>query len=169
MNSQAFDCICELFDAHKIDYHVLDHPPCHTSAESAAARANAGFPDAIGAKALMVKMEREQGTEFNVLVLPGPSRLDSQALKGQFKDLRRFRFATPEEMFDRCRVVPGCMPPFANSVFQQLNKLFVDESLLKHQWVGFNAASLVRSVVVRCHDYIRVAAPNAIIRFASNS
>jgi Ala-tRNA(Pro) deacylase len=167
MNTEAFTRICELFDAHNIVYHVLDHPPCHTSAESAAARAKAGFPETIGAKALMVKMERQQGTEFNVLVLPGPSRLDSQALKGHFNDLKKFRFATPEEMLDRCRVVPGCMPPFANNVFPELNNLFVDKSLLKHQWLGFNAAALERSIVVRCQDYVRVAEPNAIINFAS--
>jgi Ala-tRNA(Pro) deacylase len=166
MNTEAFIRIRELFDSHQVDYHVLDHSPCRTSAESAAARAAAGFPEAVGAKALMVKMTKGQQADFDVLVLPGPSKLDSQALKDQFPELRRFRFATPEEMFDRCRVIPGCMPPFASSVFPQLGNLYVDELLLKYEWVGFNAASLERSIVVRCQDYIRVASPSAILRFA---
>lgn len=172
INDKAFVRICELFDEHGIDYHILNHPPCHTSAESLAARSQAGFPEAIGAKALLVKLERilkdsNRIIEFSTFVLPGPTKMASQALKVLFPDLKRFRFAMPEEMFERCGVVPGCMPPFASRVFPQLNNLYVDESLAKYEWVGFNAASLERSIVVRSQDYFRAADPTAILRFAS--
>jgi prolyl-tRNA editing enzyme YbaK/EbsC (Cys-tRNA(Pro) deacylase) len=114
-----------------------------------------------------MKVEREQGTEFNLLVLPGPSKLDSQAVMDQLPDLKPFRFASPEEMIDCCQLTPGSMPPFADSVFPQLDHLFVDESLLSYQWIGFNAAALERSIVVRSQDYLRVAAPSAILHFAA--
>jgi hypothetical protein len=50
MNVEAFASICELFNLCHIEYHIIDYPPCRTSAESATTRANAGFPEAIGAK-----------------------------------------------------------------------------------------------------------------------
>jgi Ala-tRNA(Pro) deacylase len=172
-----FAQICKLLDDCRSDYHVLNHPPCRTSAESANARAHAGFPEAVGAKALLVKLNGTPNQDFesiedgghfwfDVFVLPGPSRLDSQAIKTLFTNVRRFRFATPEEMLERCGVVPGSMPPFAHSIFPQLNRLFVDESLARYDWLGFNAASLERSVVVRSSDYFRAANPAGILNFA---
>lgn len=173
----SFVRICRLLDACRSDYRVLSHSPCRTSAESAIARAEAGFPEAIGAKALLVKLNgpgnqtlelaaRRPNIWFDVFVLPGPSRLDSQAIKTLFTDIKKFRFATPEEMFERCGVVPGCMPPFAHNVFPQLNRLFVDESLARYEWVGFNAGSLERSIVVRSRDYFRAADPAGTLNFA---
>src|SRR5690349_16665028 len=122
-NVKTFARICRLLDKQRSEYHVLNHGPCRTSAESAVARAQAGFPEAVGAKALLLKLERSRShfgasvtgykrIEFDVFVLPGPSKIDSQSLKNLL-DVRKFRFATPEEMFERCSVVPGCMPPFA--------------------------------------------------------
>jgi Ala-tRNA(Pro) deacylase len=168
MNQEAFEHICQLFEEKQITYMVLDHPECRTSAESAAARAEAGAPGAIGAKALLCKMEYGNGNiEFNVLVIPGTARLNSRALKTHFADLKRFRFATPEEMLQLCNVVPGCMPPFAKTIFSNTERLFVDESLLNFKLIGFNAASLERSIVIQCQDYLRAAMPSAILQFAS--
>jgi Ala-tRNA(Pro) deacylase len=146
---------------------VIEHEVCRTSAESAAARARAGFPQAIGAKALLTKMTFSDGTsEFNVLVLPGPSRLNSQALKARVPALKKFRFATSEEMLGLCGVTPGEMPPFAGAVFSGTSRLFVEEGISGVEFVGFNAADLERSVVVRAQDYVRVADPTAIFKFA---
>lgn len=175
-NVETFARICRLLDDHRSEYHVLNHGACRTSAESAVARARAGFPEAIGAKALLLKVERttsqlgasapsNKNIEFNVFVLPGPARMVSQSIKNLF-DVKKFRFATPDEMFERCSVVPGCMPPFAGNVFPQLNGLFVDESLARYEWLGFNAGSLERSIVVRSEDYFRAAAPVGILNFA---
>lgn len=167
MNTQALFQIVQLLEDNHIEYSLLSHPPCHTSAESAAARTEAGYPEAVGAKALLCKMERASGVEFNVIVLPGTFRLDSSALKVSIPNLRKFRFATPEEMFNLCRVVPGCMPPFAKNIFPELGHLFIDESLASFEWVGFNVASLEKSIIVRSLDYLRVAAPTSILRFAA--
>jgi len=166
MNQKAFDDICRLFDERKIEYRVLHHPPCHTSAESAAARARAGAPEAVGAKAILMKCDLKDGKEFITCVLPGPSRLDSQALKESLPDIRRMRFATPEEMRSACGVAPGCMPPFAAPIFPQISRLFIDHSLLDHEWLGFNAAQHECSIVLRAEDYARVAEPTAILHFA---
>jgi len=166
MNKEAFERIRRLLEEQRVEYKLLEHPPCRTSAESAAARAKAGAPEAIGAKALLCKMEfADRPTEFDVLVIPGPARVDARSLKSQLPTLKRFRFATPEEMSSLCGVLPGYMPPFAGNVFPTVTHLYVDASLRDFRYIGFNAASLNHSIVITCHDYIRVASPTAFLRF----
>lgn len=167
MNRDAFLIICRAFEAAGVEYNLIEHEACRTSAESAAARARAGFPQAVGAKALLTKMTFDDGkSEFNVLVLPGPSRLSSQGLKAQVPDLKKFRFATSEELFELCGVAPGEMPPFASAVFRGTSRLFVDKSIRDVKFVGFNAADLQRSIIVSAQEYLRVANPTAILQFA---
>ena len=167
MNDVAFRVICKLFEEQGVEYQLLTHAACRTSAESAVARASAGAPEAIGAKAILVNMIFEKAlVEFNVLVLPGTSRVDSRSLKSMVPQLKRFRFATADEMLSLCGVTPGCMPPFARPIFPDLPRLFIDRALLDHEWVGFNAANLERSIVVRSKDYVRVACPAMLFSFA---
>jgi Ala-tRNA(Pro) deacylase len=132
------------------------------------ARARAGAPEAIGAKAILASMLYADGsTEFATLVLPGVARLNSKALKEQVAQLRRFRFATPKEMLSICGVVPGCMPPFGGTVFPDVTRLYIDLSLLDYEWVGFNAADLERSIIVRSRDYVLASSPTAVLGFAT--
>lgn len=167
-NNETFNRICWLFETAEVDFKVLEHFACRTSEESAIARSTAGVPDAIGAKAILCRMEFSgREVEDNVLVLPGPTRLNSRALKLSLPRLRRFRFATPAEMKALCDLAPGAMPPFAHSVFPQLRNLYVDTSLLNYRIIGFNAGCHERSVVVCTQDYIRAASPTAILDFAT--
>ena len=167
MNTEALESICHILDDNGVEYHLLSHPVCRTSAESAEARTRAGFPNTIGAKALLLRMEfNDRHAEYCLVVLPGPARLDSHTLKKQLPGLKKFRFASADEMFEICGVTPGAMPPFGGSVFPQISRLFVDESLREVTVVGFNAASLERSIVMRGDDYMRVASPTRIFKFA---
>lgn len=166
MNQVAFDQIRHLFAANSIGYNLLFHDVCRTSAESAEARAKAGFPS-IGAKALVTKLTFGDGRcAFAVLVLPGPSRLDSRALKEQIPELRKFRFVTADELLDLCGVPIGAMPPFGSAIFPKISYLFVDASLRGIETIGFNAADLRHSIVMRSSDYLRVASPSSILSFA---
>jgi prolyl-tRNA editing enzyme YbaK/EbsC (Cys-tRNA(Pro) deacylase) len=160
MNNSAFQNICQLLDTNQVSYRVLDHPPCRTSEESALARSRAGAPEAIGAKALLCKLEVIPHDEFCVVVLPGPARLDAQALKGLLA-VKRFRFATPEEMQAVCGVLPGCLPPFGPPVFPQIAQFVIDPSLFDYEYLGFNAANFERSIVLRSMDYLRAVKPFA--------
>jgi len=167
MNREALQNICRIFEAAGVEYKLIEHEACRTSLESAAARARAGFPRAVGAKALLTKMTLDDGTsEFNVLVLPGPARVNSQALKAQVPRLRRFRFASNEELLDLCGVTPGEMPPFASTVFGGTSRLFIDETISGLDSVGFNAADLERSIIVSARGYLGVADPTAVLKFA---
>lgn len=167
MNREALRNVCRIFEAAGVEYKLIEHEACRTSAESAAARARAGFPRAVGAKALLTKMTLDDGTsEFNVLVLPGPARLNSQALKAQVPRLKKFRFASSEELLDLCGVTPGEMPPFAGAVFGRTSRLFVDETISGVESVGFNVADLEHSIIVSARDYLSVAEPTAVLKFA---
>lgn len=166
MNADAFARIRAVLEINNIQFHLLEHPACRTSQESAQARKQAGFPDAIGAKALVVKMTFDGWAEHNVLVLPGPFRISSQMLKNNLPSLKKFRFASTEELSGLCGVVPGAMPPFGSNIFPGIARLFVDISLIKFDTVGFNAADLERSIVLSSKDYLEVARPDQVMRFA---
>lgn len=167
MNREALRNICRIFEAAGVEYKLIEHEACRTSVESAAARTRAGFPRAVGAKALLTKMTLDDGTsEFSVLVLPGPARLNSQDIKAKVPRLKKFRFASNEELLDLCGVTHGEMPPFASAVFSGTSRLFVDETISGVETVGFNAADLERSIIVSAQDYLGVANPTAVIKFA---
>lgn len=161
MTSTIHEAILSLLESGGVPYKVYTHAPCRTSEESANARANAGAPEAIGAKAILCKMQIALTPEFNVLVLPGPARLDAVALKMLIPGLKRVRFATAQEMQDLCGLQPGCFPPFGPQVFENVTRLFVDETLREYPMVGFNAADFERSIVLRSEDYARIVSPHA--------
>ncbi|MBD2485598.1 YbaK/EbsC family protein [Planktothrix sp. FACHB-1365] len=153
----------------QVKYQYLTHPECKTSKESREARIKAGGDDVIGAKALVIKMDRKgSGSEFNLLVLPGTRKLDSSVLKQYFKaEIKSFRFATTEELADLTEgLVPGSIPPFAHPIFDTLNHLFVDSALLDHEKIGFNAASLTQSLIIHTQDYLKLAQPTHIFAFS---
>lgn len=166
MNQEAFEKILELFDAKSIRYQVFAHPECRTSEESARVRKEAGIPDAIGAKALLCKADFRQGSEFVVFVLPGTHSLDKGKLKERLTDLKQFRFATTEELFDIAGVVPGCMPPFGGQVFKKVSRLYVSSALNSFPRVAFNAAKLDTSLTLATEDYFSAVVPTDVMGFS---
>lgn len=169
MNEVAFTKICGLFDALSIPYQACVHEICRTSEESARVRKAAGLPDAIGAKALLCKVDwrGEVPAEFVTFVLPGTHTLDKAKLKQALPDLKQFRFATAEELINLAGVVPGCMPPFGPQVFEGIAKLYLSSQIQNFERVAFNAAKLDTSIVLLTTDYIRAAAADAIFDFSS--
>ncbi len=143
-------------------YQLLDHAECRTSEQSAAARASAGAPDAVGAKALIVKIEK--GGEFVMCVLPGVARLDGKSLR---KLVGGHRFATAEEVgLATNGLQPGMVPPFGKLVFPNVARLLVATSLREYHQVGFNAACLTRSIVMNTDDYLAICGADAMVELA---
>lgn len=135
-----------------IDFKVLNHPPCRSSEESAAARASQGEADAIGAKALVIK--KEANDEFALIVMPGVKKLDNKAARGV---IGSFRFAKPDELFTVTGgLIPGSVPPFAWPYLPGVQKIYFDESICGYKKIGFNAATLDKSVVMRSSDYVEL-------------
>lgn len=169
MNEAAFIKISELFNNLAIPYQTCVHEVCRTSEESARVRKAAGLPDAIGAKALLCKVDWRGGAaaEFVTFVLPGTHALDKPKLKQYLPELKQFRFATAEELLELAGVVPGCMPPFGRQIFPGVTKLFVSSHIQNFERVAFNAAKLDTSIVLLTTDYMRAAEADKVFDFSS--
>lgn len=163
MNTAAYDAIIKLLDDSKVEYATFSHEPCKTSEESEIARARAGYPGVVGAKALLVKFYFSDKEEFGTVVLPGNHILDKNALTTHLPGLKKIRFATPEEMQALAGVVPGCMPPFAAPIFPKIPLLVVASAIQEQGKIGFNIAYLERSVVLTAKEYLSTVTPSFII------
>ena len=148
--------VIDFIAASGLPYSQLAHPACRTSTESAAARAGAGAPGSVGAKALIVKTS----SGFAMLVLPGDARLAGGVVRGM---IGKFRFARAEEIAVVADgLSPGMIPPFAAPVFEAIPMLIVDERIGREAQIGFNSAHLERSVVMAGSDYMQLIQPFAV-------
>ncbi|HKX72648.1 MAG TPA: YbaK/EbsC family protein [Candidatus Saccharimonadales bacterium] len=125
------------------------------------ARYKASGERVTGAKALLIKIDIKDSPAFAVIILPGFNKLDSKAVKQELKarvpGCRGFRFATPEEMEHQARgMQPGKMPPFGRPIFPGVAFTFIDESLVHHARIGFNAADFEKSILLDTSDYLRI-------------
>jgi len=126
------------------------------------ARHRASGERVTGAKALLVKMDvKDKPDVFAVIILPGFSKLDSKTIKKELKErltgFRSFRFATPEEMEQKARgMQPGKMPPFGRPLFPDIDLTFIDEALLDHKRIGFNASDFESSIIMDTADYLKI-------------
>ena len=163
MNEPAYTAIVELLERKKVRCFALTHDPCKTSEESEAARAKAGHPGVTGAKALLTKLYFKDHEAFATIVLPGNHVLDKDRLIAAIPDLKKIRFATPEEMLTLAGVIPGCMPPFAAPIFPEIPLLIVAQALTSCETIGFNAAFLERSIILAAPDYFSAVTPAFVI------
>lgn len=145
---KIFSRIVELLDKNQIQYVSKRHAPTLTSADSARER---GEPLKIGAKALLVKTDKE----FLLAVLPADRRLDTKALR-EIVHSKNIRFATAEELLNLTGLVPGSVPPFGNILGI---KMFVDEALFREEYMAFNAGSLEISIKMKTADYKKIINP----------
>ena len=128
----------------------VQHAPTFTSEESALAR---GEPLGCGAKALLLKTDEE----FRLFVLPADRQLDSAGVKRAL-ELRRLRFASPEELLELTGLVPGSVPPFGEPLLPF--RLYADVEVgTRFPQLAFNAGSLTPSVIMPATDWDRLAKP----------
>jgi Ala-tRNA(Pro) deacylase len=137
-----------------VPFRVLEHAPVRTSAEAAAVR---GTPLGAGAKALVVRADDRPVH----LVLPADRRIDNGRLR-RVLEVRRVRFATPDELLALTGCVPGAVPPFGNLFGLPV---LVDEELTRCPEIAFNAGSRAVSITMRCADLVRLAEAR-VCRFA---
>jgi prolyl-tRNA editing enzyme YbaK/EbsC (Cys-tRNA(Pro) deacylase) len=141
-----------------VAFRCIEHPPCRTSVESAAARASAGAPGSIGAKALMLRAAAP--ICFVMAVVPGTHKLRNDAVRAV---IGKFRFASTVEIAEVTGgLEPGMIPPFAAPVFPSISRLIVDERILGFPLIGFNAAHGQRSVVLAGAEYAKLV-PEATV------
>jgi len=142
----------------RVIFRRLEHPPCHTSIESAAARAAAGAPGSIGAKALILRASAP--ICFVMAVVPGTHRLMNESMRAQ---IGKFRFALVDEIAEVTGgLAPGMIPPFAAPVFPAISRLIVDRRIFDFPLIGFNAAHAQNSVVLAGAEYAKLV-PHAMV------
>src|SRR5438876_10646632 len=87
----------------QVAFREAHHEPTRTSEESALAR---GEELRVGGKALLIKVD----SAFRLFILSADRKIDSAAVRQHF-GAKKTRFATPEELMDLTRLVPGSVPP----------------------------------------------------------
>ena len=131
----------------KIKYKYLEHEPTPTSEDSARVRQE---PIEIGGKSLVLKI----GSTFKLIVLSGAHKIDSSKLKNVFK-VKKFRFASKEELLELTGLTPGSVPPFGEPILPLT--LYVDNFILKNTRIAFNAGSVRHSIILNIKDYMNAA------------
>lgn len=142
--TRRHEALIAFLDTAGVEYRLVLHPPCRTSAESRAARDAAGAPGAVGAKALVIR--RASDGSFGLLVLPGDLRLKNDAVRARHG---KFRFAAPEEVAEVTDALqPGMIPPFGRPVLPGIDWVVLDPAVAGAPLIGFNSAMFTRSVVM---------------------
>jgi Ala-tRNA(Pro) deacylase len=138
----------------------FEHEPSGPSNLSREIRAKNGYPDAVGAKALVLVVTFSGNMKKNALVvLPGHKQLDKKKLKNIFKDMKEFRFASQEELLNLTGLVPGSVPPFGKPVLG-LDIFILDKNLESEKQIGFNVARLDASIVMDFQEYFKTIQPD---------
>ena len=150
--------LCTLLTREGVAYRTLHHEPTFTSDQSARVR---GEEIRIGGKALVMKV----GEDFRLFVLSAARKIDSGAIKTHF-NVKKSRFASPDELLHLTGLVPGSIPPFGKPLLPF--DLFVDRSILGNERIAFNAGSLTDSIIMSVDDYLRIARPE-VFAFSSRS
>ncbi|MDB5338226.1 MAG: hypothetical protein JWN70_3845 [Planctomycetaceae bacterium] len=142
--------IRDLLTKHGVTFKEKEHLPTYTSEESAAAR---GEELGVGAKALLLRTD----DVFRLFVLPADRKLDSAAIRRELQ-VKKTRFATPDELQELTGLVPGSVPPFGPPVLPF--ELFADIAIgALHNRVAFNAGSLTNSIIMLATDWEAIARP----------
>lgn len=145
----AFRKIIKSLEKNNIPYELKEHPPTYTSKQSAKYRND---PLEIGAKALIIKTNKE----FIMCILAAHKKIDSKRLKMALQT-SRIRFATKEEIKELTSLAPGSILPFGN-LFKL--KTFIDKSILKNDFIAFNAGLLTKSIKIKKEDYLKLIDQN---------
>lgn len=154
------DRVLAHLDRHGLPYERLEHPAA-TSAEQAAALR--GTDLSIGGKAIVMKLDKRG---FCVLALRGSDSIDNRAFRKHL-GVRRYRFATRDELAELTGLVPGCIPPFGRPIFDL--PLFADAALLANARIAFTPGTHDASLVMALADWQRAARPDDSWAFARSA
>lgn len=140
----------------KVDFKLSEHEPVLTSDEAAKVR---GVSLESGAKAIILKDSGKkptiEGVLFYLAILSASKKFNSKHF-GKLINVKKFRFATPEEVFKTTGCLPGAVPPFG--------KLFgfptwVDRSLSKEASINFNCGLRTHSMTMTYADWVKFEKP----------
>ncbi|MEV4641080.1 YbaK/EbsC family protein [Actinoplanes sp. NPDC049548] len=142
-----------LLDSDYISYRLISHRP---EGRTDAASALRGHPLDQAAKSVMVRVASGKRSRRYVLaVVPGDRRVDLRALADRYS-AREAAFASRHVAERLAGSVSGSFAPFA---FSPDLDLLVDDRLLAHREIYFNACRLDLSIALPVAHYLALARP----------
>lgn len=142
----VFAEIQQLLDRNRCPYTAEDHKPTPRSIDASRVR---GTPIEQGAKAIVL---RSSGS-FLLCVLPGNKTIDFKKVR-LLINAKSLSLATPEEVKQVTSCVIGSVPPFGR-IFNI--PAYIEKSILRNEYISFNAGMLTRSITMKTEDYIKIA------------
>jgi Ala-tRNA(Pro) deacylase len=107
----------------------------------------------LSGKSLLLKSK----DGFNIFTIRGDRKSDNKKIRSILKS-QKLRFATNDELYQVAGVVSGCLPPFGKPLIDVDH--FMDEELLKNEFISFNAAMPDKKVRLKMEDYLKLANPS---------
>ena len=152
----VFTRLTDLFQAGTARYRVIPHAPEGRTDLASRLRRH---PLEQAAKSIVVRVATGKRSRRYVLaVVPGDRRVDLAALARWYGG-REASFATSEVAERLAGSVSGSITPFT---FSSELDLLVDEGLLAHDEIYFNAGRLDLSVALSVSDYLELARPTVV-------
>jgi len=151
-----YNRIIQTLTEQNTSYTEHRHEPVRTSEEAAKIR---GSDLNVGAKALIFwGFKADNSKEPIQLVLQGSKKVDKEKFIQEHKEYTKIKMVSTEEVMQIAKVAPGGVPPFGN-LFDPSIKIYVDENLLKLNYIEFNAGDRSISVKLLCSNWQKLTNP----------
>ncbi|MFC1912382.1 aminoacyl-tRNA deacylase [Chloroflexota bacterium] len=139
--------IKQILASHKIAFEETEHEVVYTSQQ--AARAIGMATAESGVKSLVLKTKEG---EFILVLSPGDKKVDTKKI-AQMENTKSLFFARPEEVIKVAGIPIGSVPPFGHKTRL---KTYLDEELLKCEYLHFNPGSHTRTITLKASDLLKV-------------
>jgi len=141
--------IRDFLEENSVTYREVDHEAASTCQLSSEFR---GESIEIGGKTLLFKDNKG----FKLFVISAALQVCSNKVR-KILGSQKLRFASADELLEKCDVVKGALPPFGRPL--QDFDLYIDESIYKNDSIAFNAGVLTKSFILNIEDYKKLVDP----------
>jgi prolyl-tRNA editing enzyme YbaK/EbsC (Cys-tRNA(Pro) deacylase) len=149
--------LLDLFKSKEVEYTLFEHQPVFTSEEASRIR-NVDLK--TGVKAMLVRSKEAE--KYLLADVAADRKIDFPKLESLAK-VKRFRFATRDEVLMTTKCEPGSVHPLGHLFGVDT---FLDNTVLENEFVNFNIGMLTKSVKIKSKDLLRVMEPNLISDFS---
>jgi len=130
-----------------IEFEEFEHEAVYTSKQAATVR---GLKSAkAGIKSMIFKTETGR---FILVLNPGYRKVDTKKI-AQMENAKHLSIANPEEVEKVTGVLIGCVAPFG---LKTKLKTYLNEELLKSEYLYFNPGLHTKTVEIRAVDLLQV-------------
>lgn len=149
---KEFNQLKNFLDSHNIRYKVYEHAPVFTSEQAASVR---GFDLKGGVKALVFRVQKENGNELVLALVSGDRKIDTKKLSSVLhaKDVH---LAAPQEVLKKTGCEIGSVHPFGNLAGLDT---YMDKRILENRIIAFNAGLHTISITMKSEDFANLLKP----------